>query len=189
MSQNDIIISRDRTKALVLLIGLGLLLVYFMAGMVLILSFPHSLFLSGPGSIMDWLWIFLFLLVACRTLWHLLARQLFAPDPILLINAQGIAVGRLPGVFGEASISWEEISTLSISSFFFQASLCILPKDRKAYLARFPFWKRLNMGMFSWPGALKVIQFWTSVSVDEIVQQIGERYALELEENRIQLWR
>jgi hypothetical protein len=51
-------------------------------------------------------------------LWIGTARHLFARDPLLLINHEGIQIGKLPMVAGdELMIRWEEIAHIYVRHF------------------------------------------------------------------------
>lgn len=187
MSGDELRLFRKRIPALFFALGLILLTLYVLLMMAVVISLPGSHLPSSYLDLTGGLLVLFAFFTLGRVLWHVFTRQLLVRDPILVATTQGIHVGKLPGLIGEAFISWEEIDRIEVASSFYQTSLSMYPKNRRNYLSQFSLWKRLNMGLLSWPGSMKVLQIWAASPLDTFVQQIQVYYAHEVQEYQIKI--
>lgn len=127
------------------------------------------------------------ILVSARMIWHLVTRQILVRDPVMVINHEGIQIGKLPLAIGEAFISWDEIGKIYCYRFFSRTYFCIRPKNPKQYLSRFGLWKRWMM-YINLPSAapIYVEQHWIMQPISEILQQMCLQYAQELQSIQLQ---
>lgn len=116
-----------------------------------------------------------------------MASLIFSHEPLLIINSEGIKVGRIPTQSG-FFIPWTEIEAISLYTRTYEY-LCIHPGSRKEALRHFPWWerliKRINMVLGIPP--LIVPQFFLARPVEEILSTLYYRYANELTYYHVQL--
>src|SRR5258708_6033034 len=158
--------------------------------------FFHFLAESSPaGSDFDSLIIFVCFLAlilaeiafAGWATWRIASTLLFSHKPLLLINREGITVGRMPSLSG-FSIPWAEIESIHTSTFMYKY-LCIRPRDQKDFLKRFSLLERgirLSNALIGVP-PLIVPQVCLERPVEEILRTLYHMYASELSYYRVQL--
>jgi hypothetical protein len=203
--EQEMIVHRKRTFAVITTICCLVFLLYLIAEIIwwnqvsADLSFltswyqpsnDHLIFLNNsldPSFILLLLMTFLGM---GWVIWHMVIRQIIRRDPAFVINGQGIQIGKLPLVFGNAVISWNEIGAIYTKEVFLRKNLCIRPKDTQQYLSRFPLWKRWTLWMnarTSIGEPIIIPQYCLKQSVESILQQLSIEYARELDEYNIQL--
>ncbi|MBO0796362.1 MAG: hypothetical protein J2P36_36185 [Ktedonobacteraceae bacterium] len=170
---------RQRATAPVIIYGCLLLLMMVLLGVVV------WLMAVTPGDT-DFLSIIVMLLttfMTARMTWHFVTRQLLVHEPVIVVNHQGISIGKIPLTIGELFISWHEISSIYAFRLFSHTYLCIGPRDPEYYLSRFGFWKRLLLKTSLLPSRapINVNQDWMVQSVHETLHQISVLYAYELQ--------
>lgn len=188
--EKNIIVHRKRGLAISLVVSYAIISLFLTAILVLLVwltiidhgDISVDLFVSIIGL--------LSIFISIRIIWHSITRQIMVHDPVLIINNQGIHVGKLPLVLGEVSILWDEMSAIYSYQVFSRQYLCIRLKDSRQYLSRFSFWKRLLLQSSLKSGApINVRQDWLAQSVSAILQQIRLLYAQKLHNYDIQLRR
>jgi len=121
-------------------------------------------------------------------LWNLV-RALFVCQPALVVTREGIQMHATPGS-GNFFISWPEIDTISVdSSNLGIRFLGIHPKNPEQYLSRFKALKRLWMRSYERVGLspITVALIFLDMPIAEFFQQLSQRYAYQLSEERIML--
>ena len=121
-------------------------------------------------------------------LWNLV-RALFVCQPALVVTREGIQMHATPGS-GNFFISWPEIDTISVdSSNLGIRFLGIHPKNPQQYLSRFKALKRLWMRSYERVGLspITVALIFLDMPIAEFFQQLSQRYAYQLSEERIML--
>lgn len=116
-----------------------------------------------------------------------MAQLFLKPTPLLLINRQGITIGKTPMLSG-FFIPWHEIEAIHAATFL-SKYLCIRPKDTKQFLKRFTLLERFNRRSNAIIGVppLVVPQVFLERPVEETLQQLQIVYAYELHTHRIRL--
>ena len=120
--------------------------------------------------------------------WKLL-RALFVRQPTLVVTREGIQMRAVPGS-GNFFISWPEIDTISvIVSWQGIRYLGIYPKNPEQYRSHFKALKRLWMGLSELGGLppITVALIFLDMPIAEFFQQVSQRYAYQLSEERIML--
>lgn len=116
-----------------------------------------------------------------------MASLIFSHEPLLIINHDGIKVGRIPAQSG-FFVPWAEIEAISLYTRTYEY-LCIHPGSQKEALRHFPWWerliKRINMVLGIPP--LIVPQFFLARPIEEIIYAIYAGYANNLNNNHVQL--
>jgi len=120
-------------------------------------------------------------------LWGVVRYFLFH-KPILIINKFGVQLYSFstPCCF---FISWAEIKAIVITQYHSRSYICIYPKGEKEYLARFSFFRRFIIRLWSPKerALLHIFLRYLDSPAIEIFQQISHRYASELQEYNIHL--
>jgi|GraSoi_2013_60cm_1033757.scaffolds.fasta_scaffold24300_3 hypothetical protein len=192
MPGQEIVIYFNRTQAIVrtIISGIGLVL-----GIIILLGAIAFIYILGATFHTDYIVpviIYLaFILPAIAfngwTTWRM-AQFFLKPTPLLIINRQGITVGKIP-MFSGFFIPWYEIEAIHAYTFM-NKYLCIRPKDTRQFLKRFNALERFNRrsnAIFGIP-PLVVPQIFMERSVEETLQQLQFFYAHELNTHHIRLY-
>ena len=133
------------------------------------------------------IFVFLFFFITYPWLWRFFCLFWFH-QPALVIDKMGIQLFSVyfPSTF---FINWSEIQKISVEKYYSEDCICIYPKDEKAYLMRFPFFKRviIQSRRFIGETILYMPLLYLDAPVIEIFQRISQEYPNELHENNIQL--
>ncbi len=178
MSKQDLVIypNQGRLVLYTLLIALGLV-VY--SGLIVFWPFfLRSVVVASAVTIISLSW----------ALWNLV-RALFVCQPALVVTREGIQMHATPGS-GNFFISWPEIDTISVdSSNLGIRFLGIHPKNPQQYRSRFKALKRLWMRSYERVGLspITVALIFLDMPIAEFFQQLSQRYACQLSEERIML--
>lgn len=190
MQGQEIVIYPNRTQAIVRTILCGLILAFGIMILLIAIAFFSIL---GTNDQVDYIvpiiaYLALMLPVlafAGWTTWSM--AQLLKPTPLLIINHQGITVGKMPMLSG-FFIPWHEIEAIHTSTFIYKY-LCIRPKDTRQFLKRFNILERFNRLSNTIIGVppLIVPQVFLARPINETLQQLQFFYAHELDTHRIRL--
>ena len=189
----DIVIYPNRKQAILRTI-LGVVCLVFLILLLVLIIFALSLTFSSPlpasilvPGILLLVCLLAIIYFAGRATWRMASTVLFARDPMLVINHQGVTVARTPTLDGYF-IPWAEIESIYLYNFMYKF-LCIHPKNTDQYLARFNglerFIRRSNARLGVPP--LAVAQIFLERPVAGILQQVKHNYASELSHYRIQI--
>jgi hypothetical protein len=118
----------------------------------------------------------------CFWLIQSLIGLLSPSTPMLVINHEGIRVGTKTYGSTEFVLPWEEIEAIYILGNMF----CIRPTNKKRLLSHFRPIKRLLLRV-TFPKDIYVTQFYLEKPVLGIFEQLGEKYAYELDSYYIRL--
>ncbi len=179
MPKQDLVIYPNQGWLVVYTWLIALLLVLYSG---LIVFWP--IFLRSVGVLSD----FVIIISLSWALWNLV-RALIVPQPALVVTSEGVQMHATPGS-GNFFISWPEIDTISVdSSNLGIRFLGIHPKNPKQYLSRFKALKRLWMGSYELVGLspITVALIFLDMPIAEFFQQLSQRYAYQLSEERIML--
>jgi hypothetical protein len=118
-----------------------------------------------------------------------MVKNILKPTPLLIINYQGITVGKMV-MFSGFFIPWHEIDAIHTSTFIYYKYFCIRPKDTRQFLKRFHILERFNRLSNTILGLspLVVPQVFLGRPVEETLQQLQFFYAYELNMHRIRLY-
>jgi len=178
MSKQDLVIypNQGRLVLYTLLIALGLV-VY--SGLIVFWPFfLRSVAVASAVTVISLSW----------PLWNLV-RALFVCQPALVVTRDGIQMHATPGS-GNFFIRWPEIDTISvIVSWQGIRYLGIYPKNPEQYRSHFKALKRLWMGLSELGGLppITVALIFLDMPIAEFFQQLSQRYACQLSEERIML--
>src|SRR6476646_3840031 len=142
----DVIIPTSKFKMLLIAIGAFALV----AGAAPLLIIGWS---QGPGQFAGWL-AFALIDVAFfgAALWFAVSR-LIASTPALSIDAHGIE--DRSALISPGFIAWDEVASWHVAQVGFQRTLCLVPIDTNAFLARQSSFKRFllarNVGLVGSP--------------------------------------
>jgi hypothetical protein len=118
-----------------------------------------------------------------------LARLLASGEPTLVITPQGIRVGKLYGPF-EMILPWEEIEAIYLFVGGVEKQLFIRPTNLAWFLSRFGLLTRFFLRLNSLNGApITIAQSFLDKPIAEILDQLDDLYAREVEYYHIRLWR
>jgi hypothetical protein len=132
--------------------------------------------------------LFLVVLILVHSFWHIVTQHIFASDAVLIINQQGIHIGKLPREPDSVFIPWAEIEAIYSYRSLSVTFLCIRPKILQPYLSRFGCWKQAFRAIKMRTGApLNIQQDWMRQPINEILRQIHLKYEQELFEYNISL--
>lgn len=114
-------------------------------------------------------------------------RALVQHQPALIITSAGIQIFALSA--GRCCISWPEIGTISEDYYYNHRYFQIHPKNYPQYLSRLSAFKRFMIRRTtSWPNPpLQVPLLYLERPGVEILQQLAQLYARELDYYRISL--
>jgi hypothetical protein len=115
---------------------------------------------------------------------RMLVHVTFSGEPILVINQTGIRVGK---VYGSSDIflPWEDVESVSMSLRPPYKLFCVQPVDNRRFFSRLSSLTRLTCRLSVLGGPpIAVYQSFLGQPIEEILQQIHERYAHELELHR-----
>jgi hypothetical protein len=187
MSKQDLVIYPNQGRLVVytLLIGLGLVLC---SGLIVFYSILRSVVSPFHSMIVELIVLLAFVIILLSWMFWRLLRALFVRQPALVVNSEGIQMHAMPGS-GNFFISWPEIDAISVHSYRGIRYIGIHPKNPKQYLSRFNALKRLWMGSYKLTGLppITVALIFLDMPVAEIFQQVSQRYACKLSEERIRL--
>jgi hypothetical protein len=187
----DIAIYPNRGQAIMRISILVVVLVL----MIMILGLLVFVFSIGGFSAdivtMPLRWVFGVLLVCIAVygwlIWRMVSSLLLTRNPLLLINREGITVGRML-MFSGFFIPWSEIEAISTYTFMYKY-LCIIPRNPREFMKRFNAVERFirwSNALFGIP-RLIVPQVFLERPVAEILPQIYYQYVHELSYYRVQL--
>lgn len=126
--------------------------------------------------------------VALYAIFQLVTRHLLLSTPALIVNRQGVQVGKLPWTFGNVFISWEDIGTIYIYRQLNKSFLCICPRDTQKYLSRFSIWKRLALRYNLPSGApINVQQEWIEQPIHAVLQQLLTHFKDQIDLHEVRL--
>jgi hypothetical protein len=191
MPDQEIVIYFNRTQAIVRTIISGIALVL---GIIIFLGAIAFIYILGAtfhiDVIVPMIIYLAFMLLAIAfsgwTTWRM-AQLSLKPTPLLIINRQGITVGKISiPMFSGFFIPWYEIEAVHAYTFL-NKYLCIRPKDTRQFLKRFNALERFNRrsnAIFGIP-PLVVPQIFMERSVEETLQQLQFFYAHGLNTHRI----
>lgn len=118
---------------------------------------------------------------------RVLADLLTSREPMLVITHQGVRVGKLYGSF-DIVLPWEEIAAIYLHSDGIQKQLCIRPTDVEGFLSRFSPFMRFFLRINLMNGApIAINQSFLDQPIREILQQLHQRYAQEVEAHQVLL--
>src|SRR5260370_17638643 len=150
----------------------------------------------SSGTIVFWpfVWrplvaVIVFSIILLSWLFWKFVRALFVRQPALVVTREGIQMRAVPGS-GNFFISWPAIDTISvIVSWQGIRYLGIYPKNPKQYRSHFKALKRLWMGLSELGGLppITVALIFLDMPIAEFFQQLSQRYAYQLSEERIML--
>jgi hypothetical protein len=116
-----------------------------------------------------------------------IARFFSSGKPTLIINGEGISIGKIYGSF-EIQLSWEEIEGIYlIGDNLFHKQLSFRPTDTSVSLSQFGFLQRILLRMNGAPIAIP--QSYLEKPIEEIIHLVRTRYARELGHHHIQFHR
>jgi hypothetical protein len=191
MQGQEIVIYPNRTQAIVrtILCGVGLAFgIMILAGAIALLFILGTTFqINYIVPLIVYLALMLPILAFGGWATWSMAQLFLKPTPLLIINRQGITVGKTPMLSG-FFIPWHEIEAIHASTFIYKY-LCIRPKDTKQFLKRFNILERFNRRSNAIIGVppLVVPQVFLERPVEETLQQLPIFYAHELNTHRIRL--
>ena len=150
----------------------------------------------GSGTIVFWPFVWrplvavlaFSIILLSWTFWKFV-RALFVRQPALVVTREGIQMRAAPGS-GNFFISWPEIDTISvIVSWQGIRYLGIYPKNPEQYRSHFKALKRLWMRSYERVGLspITVALIFLDMPIAEFFQQLSQRYACQLSEERIML--
>ena len=124
----------------------------------------------------------------CLRFMSSIVHALVLHQPALIISSAGIQIHTTHGA-GRCRISWPEIGTISEDYYYNHRYFQIHPKNYPQYLSRLSAFKRFTIRYTaSWPNPpLQVPLLYLERPGVEILQQLAQRYARELDYYRISL--
>jgi hypothetical protein len=174
MPKQDLVMYPNQGWLVVYMLFTGLVLVACSGMIVFWPFFWRSLVVVSAFSVILLSWLF----------WNLV-RALFVRQPVLVVTREGIQMHAVPGS-GNFFISWPEIETISvIDSFPGLRYLGIHPKNPEQYRSHFKGLKRLRMGSSEPP--IRVALIFLDMPIAEFFQQVSQRYAYQIRQERIRL--
>jgi hypothetical protein len=199
MPDREIVIYSNRRQILIRTI-MGVFIAFISSLMVI--HGVNSLF--QDDYIMSWISSLVFLipgLILCVYVIGSMVRFFFIRTPLLIINCEGITVGKMPtrsgcfipwceieAIYSDAYVSGYVYGHLNLNGYKY---LCVRPKDTEQFLQRFNAFERFNRrhnAIVSKP-AVAVPQVFMERPVDETLQCLVTYYSYELYTCHIQLHR
>jgi hypothetical protein len=129
--------------------------------------------------------------VGFPALWamRVLARLLTSGAPTLAITHQGIRVGKVFGSF-EIMLPWEEFEAIYLFGGGIEKQMAIRPRNIKRFLSHLGLLTRFYLRLNLLSGApITIAQSFLEKPIAEILDQVDDRYARELDSYHIRLWR
>jgi hypothetical protein len=117
--EQEMIVHRKRTLAVITTICCLVFLLYMMSEIIWWNQVRADLFLDNSFDPSFFLLLLMTFWIIGWVIWHMVTRQIIRRDPALVINGQGVQIGKLPLVFGNAVISWSEIGVIYTKEVFF----------------------------------------------------------------------
>ncbi len=184
---SDIIVYPHRRRMIVwLLLGAVssfLCFLFFLFMLVLMIAIPSilhdgaaialAIFFGGMAALVIW------------ATWTI-ASFFSSGEPTLIINSEGIWIGKIYGSF-EIWLSWEEIEGIYLIGNIFHKQLSFRPTNTSVSLSQFGFLQRILLRMNGAP--IAILQSYLEKPIEEIIHQVRTRYAHELDHYHIQLHR
>ncbi len=165
------------------LVILTVFLLYVLAALLLLIFFvvhdKQIQEISNPVFIT----LLLFLSATIIMIWRLFSRQLLISDSVLIINDEGIQIGKLPQILDEIFIAWSEIDGIYPLKHFYTGYLCINPKNMQEYSYHMNLLKKVIMraNLLLIGGAICIPQSVMVEYPENILEQICLCFAHKIE--------
>ena len=148
----------------------------------------------GPGDVMlllaalaiPFLLILALVVLLGLASWNMTSQFLFIREPYLVINHDGITVGK-QALLRKFFIPWAEIASLSrgYTSPTVYKCLDIRPKNGQQFFARFSVVERLNLRRDLPKAKVALPQFLLAEPIEAILLRVHEQYARELKHHAV----
>lgn len=118
-----------------------------------------------------------------------IASFLSSGEPTLIITGEGIWIGKIYGSF-EILLSWEEIEAIYLFVGGIEKQMFIRPTNLALFLSHFGPLTRFFLRLNSLNGApITIAQSFLDKPIAEILDQLDDLYAREVDYYHIRLWR